>query len=102
MFQITTAAMAAIDGQRSLPGITQAISMGIINLITTSKIGRCTRNLTSGFNSHKPKCIARIVRAKSKTLSRIKETFSRVHFLNVVEESHQLVVIPVTDSPFLQ
>jgi ribosomal protein S26 len=64
-----------------------------------SNIGMLTKYLITGLISDSPRRIARIVRIRSNEARKTKDTFSAVHLLNVAEEPHQLVTIPVHNRP---
>jgi len=89
----------AIDGKRSLPGISQAISRGMASLTVRRRTGMSTRCLMKGFSSESPRYIARTVKVRSNWLRRIKEAFSAVHRLNVAAEPHRLAVMPIINRP---
>jgi hypothetical protein len=98
-FQTMTKVSRAIEGKRSLPGISQAISKGMASLTIRSRIGMLSRCLIKGFSSERPRYIARTVKERSSWFRRIKEAFSTVHCLNVAAEPHRLDVIPVLIRP---
>ena len=89
----------AIEGKRSLPGISQAISRGMASLTIRSRTGILTRCLMKGFSSEKPRYTARTVKVRSNWFRRTKEAFSAVHCLNVAAEPHRLAVIPGLNRP---